>query len=289
MRTAGAVLLVLATGCNAILGLHRTHVSDDGGADGPDALACAIGHDEDGDGVDDGCDVCPEIADVAQLDGDGDGVGDACDPNPTDPHDTLVVFDSFAAPTPWAPLRGSWAQQDDALVQTDQTVVGLAMRALPDPTATDLTVDVTFTIDANLPVQVGETSAVRAVGVWFVASGAAAFTDPSGYLCLAWDDIAQATPPSTLGLYRIDAPTGTTVLLGQSPLGLPLPLATPGRLRVHRGPTMQPNPETCHVVLGPLSGDAAAMDTTYVAGDVGVRTYRTAVHIQSVTVFGRTI
>lgn len=65
----------------------------------PDAPpACLeIGHDEDGDGVDDACDVCPHIPDP-QLDTDGDGVGDACDPNPTEAIDKILFFDSFATP-----------------------------------------------------------------------------------------------------------------------------------------------------------------------------------------------
>jgi hypothetical protein len=41
-----------------------------------------VGHDEDHDGIDDACDVCPHVADGPQLDRDGDRVGDACDPDP---------------------------------------------------------------------------------------------------------------------------------------------------------------------------------------------------------------
>ncbi len=39
----------------------------------------ACGTDPDGDGIVNGLDVCPGVADVAQTDTDGDGVGDACD------------------------------------------------------------------------------------------------------------------------------------------------------------------------------------------------------------------
>jgi hypothetical protein len=288
MRTAGAVLLVLVAGCNAILGLDRTHVAADAGGDaGPDALACAIGHDEDGDGVDDGCDVCPQIADPLQIDGDGDGIGDACDPNPADPNDVLVFFDSFATPTPWVSLRGAWQQQGDAFAQQDATVVGLASRTLPDPTAADLTIDMTFTIDANLPIQTGETVAVRGIGVWFVASGFAPATDPSGYLCLVYDDIASPTPPTTLGLYRIDQPGPVAVALGASGLSQPLPLATPGRMRVHRGPAAAGGAVACHVEVGTLTTDTTGSDPTYSMGTIGLRSYETAVHVQSVTVYGR--
>lgn len=38
--------------------------------------------DTDGDGVFDGCDVCPEVADPEQADRDGDRLGDACDARP---------------------------------------------------------------------------------------------------------------------------------------------------------------------------------------------------------------
>jgi hypothetical protein len=59
----------------------------------PDAkLACA-GHDEDGDGYGDACDVCPVDPDPDQADRDGDGVGDACDPFPDEPGDFLARFE----------------------------------------------------------------------------------------------------------------------------------------------------------------------------------------------------
>ena len=38
--------------------------------------------DTDGDGIDDGADACPYLADPDQADEDGDGVGDLCDPTP---------------------------------------------------------------------------------------------------------------------------------------------------------------------------------------------------------------
>jgi hypothetical protein len=72
-----------------------------------------VGHDEDGDGVDDACDVCPHVPDPAQLDSDGDGVGDACDPAPNDPSQFWVLFDPFTQPLPaWAYDAGTQVTND---------------------------------------------------------------------------------------------------------------------------------------------------------------------------------
>jgi hypothetical protein len=55
------------------------------GSDPADARS--FGHDTDGDGVRDGDDRCPTVADPSQLDSDRDGRGDACDPCPAEPDD----------------------------------------------------------------------------------------------------------------------------------------------------------------------------------------------------------
>ncbi|MDP6944895.1 MAG: lamin tail domain-containing protein, partial [Myxococcota bacterium] len=54
---------------------------DDGNFDPSDGCeaTCTLSPDEDADGVPDAVDVCPQVADPAQLDTDGDGLGDACD------------------------------------------------------------------------------------------------------------------------------------------------------------------------------------------------------------------
>jgi hypothetical protein len=76
-----------------------------------------VDHDEDADGIDDACDVCPQIANLAQADRDGDRVGDECDPDPDEARDTLVFFDPFTVERPEWSFRGiPHAFVDDALV-----------------------------------------------------------------------------------------------------------------------------------------------------------------------------
>ena len=69
--------------------------------------AAPVGHDEDGDGVDDACDGCPHIPDPEQIDTDGDGVDDICDPNPTIPTESIALFDPFTSLRPEWVLSGA--------------------------------------------------------------------------------------------------------------------------------------------------------------------------------------
>ncbi len=86
-----------------------------------DAPVCAtLVHDEDGDGVDDVCDVCPHLADGGQADGDGDRVGDACDPEPTVARQRIVLFDPFTS------LAAGWVATNASAIVNDELVVGVA-------------------------------------------------------------------------------------------------------------------------------------------------------------------
>lgn len=84
------------------------------GGDGPMHACTPVGHDEDGDGVDDACDDCPHLADPAQIDSDGDGVGDVCDPEPAMPRQQIVVFDPFTT------LGAQWQASSGTTVSGDR-------------------------------------------------------------------------------------------------------------------------------------------------------------------------
>lgn len=121
MLRALVLFSVLHAGCGRIGFADHPDggLTVDAGAD-PDAFICVpAGHDEDGDAVDDACDVCPHIM-GAQADGDGDRVGDACDPEPTNPRQRIVVFDSFES------LDATWAAFGGAVTEGGQLRIGVA-------------------------------------------------------------------------------------------------------------------------------------------------------------------
>lgn len=77
--------------------------------------ATCVGHDEDGDGIADACDVCPHVPDPGQLDSDGDGVGDACDPEPLVPRQRLELFATLQGSDQPLAVTGTWTQAADSI------------------------------------------------------------------------------------------------------------------------------------------------------------------------------
>lgn len=94
----------------------------DGDDDCPD-VANPDQHDEDADALGDACDPCPPSSN--NTDGDGDGIGDDCDPDPSTAGGRIALFEGFGqgVPASWT-TQGTWgAAADDALVVTPSGTV----------------------------------------------------------------------------------------------------------------------------------------------------------------------
>ncbi len=115
------LVLVFVSACGR-LGFEALEGEADAGVDvRPDTPVCTTAvHDEDGDSIDDSCDVCPHVPDSDQRDGDGDRVGDACDPEPTLARQRIVIFDPFTSIDP------AWKKVSEAAIDGDEVVLGKA-------------------------------------------------------------------------------------------------------------------------------------------------------------------
>jgi hypothetical protein len=110
LRLVG-VLAVFACGCRFAF--------DDVTTDAPRVdtldIDVLLGHDEDGDGVIDGEDFCPHIADTLNADTDGDGVGDVCDREPAVARQQWKLFAPMTGPTlpAFASTGSAWTMNAD--------------------------------------------------------------------------------------------------------------------------------------------------------------------------------
>jgi hypothetical protein len=99
------VLVIASTGCDKLFDLDHLDPADGGTGDGGvgdaklvDAPPCnPIGHDEDGDLLDDACDACPTFGPGSLADADGDGLTNSCDrDNAESKSDRILAYWSFA-------------------------------------------------------------------------------------------------------------------------------------------------------------------------------------------------
>jgi hypothetical protein len=138
----------------------------DGVPDGSDNCPTVANPDqgnEDGDRFGDVCDPCPPYADADPIaDQDGDGVSDACDPRPTIPGDVISLFEGFhhGIPSGWIVVGSSWGSggSDDVIVTGDSSISSLTLTA-GWPTTQHETVSASIT-----PVTLGANDALN-VGV----------------------------------------------------------------------------------------------------------------------------
>jgi len=183
----------------------------------PGSLCDRVGHDEDGDGVDDGCDVCPHLADPAQADGDGDGVGDACDPEPAVPRQSIALFEPFMATSgTWTPLDGNWTSGADeiqavTMADLDVSVIALALDAASDQVVVVGSIDlVRATLPRQLAIHFYQAVTQYAVYCEVYDDGAPLLAltqvDTSGFIHLADEPfLAFPSPGPFVLLARIDA------------------------------------------------------------------------------------
>jgi len=90
------------------------------GADNCPSVANPNQRNHDGDNRGDACDVCPHLSSTIHADNDADGIGDDCDPRPSLPGDQVAIWDGFYADSPalsWNTV-GTWTLDNGTLQQT---------------------------------------------------------------------------------------------------------------------------------------------------------------------------
>jgi hypothetical protein len=251
-----AAALILATGCDAAFDLEHVGAT----------MACRdpqqLDHDEDEDGVVDGCDLCPNISDADQFDVDHDGVGDACDPDRDDPHHHLAFFDPFTTDVldpRWRSYdaKGQWTVGGDAVEQRNASSANVS---------TTLVLHEAFINPTAISVLTGQGQMDPAIyssqGIFTRIAAGAESTYPTALLCFSY--LFANTASQRRALVVESEPTQVPKADEVLQLGEPLVLhaASAGTCTGRVGDN--PNVVTS-VDLGPFDGEIA-LQTRNTAG-----------------------
>ena len=155
MRRLAIVFMVLVTGCGG------SEKECDG----------EVGHDEDGDGRDDGCDPCP-FANDNDTDDDGDGIAGVCDPDPLAAN-SVLKFTGFGGDDPEITLTGG-VVENDAFHVRGSNMSGAALWGA--------SVDHVWVV-AGVTVDAIDTAGFREVGVVVDATTVPQTMLPNGTYC----------------------------------------------------------------------------------------------------------
>lgn len=144
----------------------------------------AVDHDEDDDGLDDGCDPCP-FADDNELDEDGDGIAGVCDPDPI-ASNSVLKFSGFGVTT------------DAELTLTGGTIANDVFRVRGGTEAGSVLWGTNMDhvwIVAGITVDAIDPSGFREAGVVVDASTVAGASLPNGTYCAVGE--ADVPEPGT--------------------------------------------------------------------------------------------
>ncbi len=170
-------------------------LDDDGVADGTDNCPRVANpppqRDHDGDGAGDPCDPCPHrpISDGGG-DADGDGVGDVCDPRPGQ-HDRIARFEGFYDPPSGWTMTGTWDHDPAGLLRHASVVGAAEFAVMPDTLDQPYQVETSVVVDT---VSTASNNPARQAGVAFSATDAL----DTFYLCSVRDDVGTAMPARTV-------------------------------------------------------------------------------------------
>ena len=186
-----------------------------------DLSPCQVGHDEDGDGVDDWCDNCPTFVNSLQTNGDSDDeVGDECEhPDDSTFLAHIAKFEAFYVEnTEWNFVNGNWTWQSD-YIHGNHTGISYALNSEYNLPTTNYAIDIMY--DSVLPNNLGDSR----IGAIFGYAGSG--NNVRAYIC-----VVQLNIPHQLQIWERVPGNSNWRMLANSNINHGVVISTWQRIRV---------------------------------------------------------